>query len=604
MLSPGIILNICKDGATPDVLYLQAHQAKSIPEATGERLRLMLNDGQYAINGVFKPSEAQNAIENFKRYCILKITQYEITPTNNGKIFLVVDRAEVAEQGEKSEIKYESLDDYLKEHPEDNNLLKGQAQARDNTMTPSPAATLPKKSASRPPPKYQNLYSIDQLSPYQNSWTIKARVSFKGDMKHWSNQRGDGKLFNVNLLDETGEIRATAFNQVADKFWDILEENKVFYISKASMQMAKPQFSNLKHQYELQFDKDTMVEPCEDDSDVPKLNFDFTSLDKVQSLETGAVIDVIGVLKDVKEKQEIVAKSTGKPFDRRDVVLVDKTGFAVNVGLWNKHAREFNVSVGSVVAFKGARVQDFGGKSLSLIPAATIVVNPDIEEAYKVKGWYDAQGANQSFKTITADSGSGSNNELNSRQSILDRKTIKQAQDERLGMKDKPDFFNIKATISFIKTDNFCYPACPNDGCNKKLLEQDNGTWRCEKCNINHAEPNYRYILTVSVVDETGQMWLTLFDEQANQLLGLSALEFLKLKNDAEDPSIESVGENALKTFINENVSFKEVLLRIRGKVDSYQGQDRARFSVAKIAKVDFLAECDALVEVLSGYAL
>ncbi|KAG7832377.1 hypothetical protein KL942_001111 [Ogataea angusta] len=604
MLKPGVILSICRDGVMPDALYLQAHQAKSIPESTGERLRLMLNDGQYAINGVFKPSEAQNAIENFKRYCILKITQYEITPTNNGKIFLVVDRAEVVEQGEKSEIKFESLDDYLKEHPEDNNLLKGQLPPRDSTMTPSPAATMPKKTVSKPPPKYQNLYSIDQLSPYQNSWTIKARVSFKSDMKHWSNQRGDGKLFNVNLLDETGEIRATAFNQVAEKFWDLLEENKVFYISKASMQMAKPQFSNLKHQYELQFDKDTIIEPCDDDSDVPKLHFDFVALDQVQNLENGAVIDVIGILKDVKDKQEIVAKSTGKPFDRRDIVLVDKSQFAVNIGLWNKHAREFDVPVGSVVAFKGCRVQDFGGKSLSLIPAATIVVNPDIEEAYKIKGWYDAQGSHQSFKSIAVESGSSGATSLTSKQSILERKTIKQVQDEKLGLKDKPDYFSLKATISFIKTDNFCYPACRSEGCNKKLLEQDNGTWRCEKCNINHPEPNYRYILTVSVVDETGQMWLTLFDEQATQLLGLSAAELLKLKNDAEDPSIESVGENALKNFINENISFKEVLLRVRGKVDSYQGQDRARFTVASLAKVDYLAECEALVEILSSYSV
>jgi replication factor A1 len=35
------------------------------------------------------------------------------------------------------------------------------------------------------------------------SWTIKARVTAKSEIKHWSNQRGDGKLFNVTLMDET-----------------------------------------------------------------------------------------------------------------------------------------------------------------------------------------------------------------------------------------------------------------------------------------------------------------------------------------------------------------------------------------------------------------
>lgn len=92
-LTPGILMKMCKEGNLPPQLYLQAHQSKSIPEARGERLRLMLNDGEYMINGVFKPSEAQKAIDGFKRYCVLCITQYEITPTQAGKTFLVVDRA-------------------------------------------------------------------------------------------------------------------------------------------------------------------------------------------------------------------------------------------------------------------------------------------------------------------------------------------------------------------------------------------------------------------------------------------------------------------------------------------------------------------------------
>lgn len=36
-----------------------------------------------------------------------------------------------------------------------------------------------------------------------NRWTIKARVTQKSDIKHWSNQRGEGKLFSVTLMDET-----------------------------------------------------------------------------------------------------------------------------------------------------------------------------------------------------------------------------------------------------------------------------------------------------------------------------------------------------------------------------------------------------------------
>ena len=70
------------------------------------------------------------------------------------------------------------------------------------------------------------VYPIDALSPYQNKWTIKARVTLKTDIKHWSNARGDGKLFSVHLMDESGEIRATGFNDAVDRFYPILQENK------------------------------------------------------------------------------------------------------------------------------------------------------------------------------------------------------------------------------------------------------------------------------------------------------------------------------------------------------------------------------------------
>ena len=52
-------------------------------------------------------------------------------------------------------------------------------------------------------------------------------MTFKSDIRHYSNQRGEGKVFNVTFTDETGEIRATGFNDTVDAFYDLLEEGKV-----------------------------------------------------------------------------------------------------------------------------------------------------------------------------------------------------------------------------------------------------------------------------------------------------------------------------------------------------------------------------------------
>jgi ssDNA-binding replication factor A large subunit len=58
-------------------------------------------------------------------------------------------------------------------------------------------------------------------------WTIRARVTYKSDVKEWSNARGNGKLFNVHFIDETGEIRATGFNDQVDAHYDKLKEGSV-----------------------------------------------------------------------------------------------------------------------------------------------------------------------------------------------------------------------------------------------------------------------------------------------------------------------------------------------------------------------------------------
>lgn len=66
----------------------------------------------------------------------------------------------------------------------------------------------------------------------------------------------------MNSLDAVqGEIRATGFNDAVDSYYNLLQEGKVFYISKAKVVIAKKQFSNLNNEYEIMFERDTDVEP-------------------------------------------------------------------------------------------------------------------------------------------------------------------------------------------------------------------------------------------------------------------------------------------------------------------------------------------------------
>lgn len=134
------------------------------------------------------------------------------------------------------------------------------AHASPATSSSTAQAKPPQARAGQSGRGGKSVYPIEGLSPYQNNWTIKARVTQKTDIRTWSNQRGEGKLFNVTLMDQSGEIRATAFNAVVDELYDRFEEGKVYYISKARVNLAKKKFSNLQNDYELSLEKNTEVE--------------------------------------------------------------------------------------------------------------------------------------------------------------------------------------------------------------------------------------------------------------------------------------------------------------------------------------------------------
>lgn len=300
---------------------------------------------------------------------------------------------------------------------------------------------------------------------------------------------------------------------------------------------------------------------AEDQSDVPQVRFNFSSIGDLQSVEKDTTIDVIGVLKEVGETSQIVSKTTNKPYDKRDLTLVDNTGFSVRLTVWGATANNFNAVPESVVAFKGVKVSDFGGKSLSLLSSGSMTVDPDIEEGHRLKGWYDAQGRAENFTSHASLSNASSSTMR------ADRfKTIAQVREEQLGMSEQVDYFSLKATVIYIKQDStWCYPACLSERCNKKVTELDPGQWRCEMCDKTHPRPEYRFIMPISVSDHTGQLWLSCFDDVGKLIMGTSADNLMQLRQE-EDPALGEVFQDA---------NCRTWSFRCRAKIDNFGDQQR-----------------------------
>ncbi|KAL2913642.1 Replication factor A protein 1 [Polyrhizophydium stewartii] len=436
------------------------------------------------------------------------------------------------------------------------------------------------------------IFPIKSLNPYQNKWTIKARVINKSDVRTWNKNGREGRLFSFTLADESGEIRVTGFNDSVNLFYERLQEGQVYLVSKASIKAANRMFNNTGNDYEMTIETGTVIELCEDSGSVPQMKLNTLELARLMEVEKDANVDVIAVVRECGPIGEIVTKA-GKSLKKRELIIVDESGFSVRLTLWGRQAETFEHSDNPVICIKGARVGDFGGRSLSVSMGSTLSVNPPMNEAYRLRGWYDSKGSSMDFRTFSG--GAGSSSSGSSRGEI---KTISQIRDENLGMGEKascicafPDYVRIRASIAFLRKENLWYPACPNEACKNKKVVEMGSEWRCERCNNSYPRPNYRYIMSLSVTDYTGQTWLQAFNETAEKLIGKTANEMNELREQNE-AAFNAIIEEAL---------FKQYTMVVRAKAENYQDENKVRLSLQELIPIDHVSASREMIETITA---
>lgn len=217
------------------------------------------------------------------------------------------------------------------------------------------------------------------------------------------------------------------------------------------------------------------------------MKFNFVPLADLDKVDKDGIVDVIGVVMIVGDVDEINSKNTNKSYSKRDITIVDSSNAQVRCTVWGKTATGWEIPLETVVAFKGVKVSDFGGRSLSALFTSSITPNPDIDEAHGLKGWFDGQGQRDLSSFATHNNAMGA---ATGRSDPI--KNIQEVREENLGMGEKPDFFLLKAMIVYIKRENLSYPACGKETCSKKVNQQSDELWYCEKCSEGFAKPVHR----------------------------------------------------------------------------------------------------------------
>ncbi|PNS20586.1 hypothetical protein CAC42_313 [Sphaceloma murrayae] len=564
-----------------------------------ERYRVVFNDTHNFIQSMIAQQTNWIVTEGkLKKGSLCRLKAFQANSVKDKPILVILDLDVLEEYGEPEKIGQPVALDMIKPETQEESKPAADNISGNNFYGNKPAQqqqapqrALPSRTNGSSA-SHGNIHPIEALSPYTHKWTIKARCTHKGPIKEWHNKNGQGKLFSANFLDATGEIRATGFTDSVDSFYELIQEGSVYYVSSpCRINLAKRQFSNVNNDYELTFERDTVIEKAEDNDGVPQVQYNFTSLADLESVEKDTTIDCIGVLRDVGEVSEIVSKTTSKPFSKRELTLADNTGYAVRLTIWGATAQAFSAEPESVIAFKGVKVSDFGGRSLSLLSSGSMTMDPDIDEAHALKGWYDAQGRSENYQTHANTIGNTSA-ATNARNQY---KTVAQIRDENLGMSEEADYFHLKGTIVYVKQDSFAYPACLTPECNKKVIEVDPGEWRCEKCNVTHPKPEYRYVLSINVADHTGMLWLSCFDEVGRLVMGVPADAVQTAKEEGDERKVQDLFQDA---------NCKGLVFRCRAKMDTFQDQQRVRYQVLSAAPINYVQEAKKLADLLKQYSL
>ncbi|XP_022738094.1 replication protein A 70 kDa DNA-binding subunit A-like [Durio zibethinus] len=481
---------------------------------------------------------------------------------------------------------------------------------------PRPAASRPLSTSNRQQiPSYQQsspmytnrgpvakneaaprIIPISALNPYQGRWTIKARVTAKGELRRYNNARGDGKVFSFDLLDsDGGEIRVTCFNAVVDQFYNQIEAGKVYLISRGSLKPAQKAFNHLNNDHEIFLDSASIIQPCyEDDNTIPHQQFHFRTISDVEGMENNNIVDIIGVVSYISPTASIMRKN-GTETQKRTLHLKDMSGRSVELTLWgifcNVEGQKLQSLCDSgefpVLAMKTGRVSDFNGKAVGTISTTQLFIDPEFPEAHRLKEWFVSEGRNTPSVSISRETSSLNRTD--------NRKTISQIKDERLGTSEKPDWITVVATIAYIKLDNFCYTACPimngDRQCNKKVTNNGDGKWWCDKCDTSVDECDYRYIIQFQIQDNTGITWVTAFQESGEDLMGVSAkdLYYLRFENQNDEKFME----------ITRQVMFNKYIFKLKVKEETFSDEQRVKSTVVKVEKVKFSSESRYLLDLV-----
>mmetsp|Transcript_3512 Transcript_3512/g.8744 ORF Transcript_3512/g.8744 Transcript_3512/m.8744 type:complete len:824 (+) Transcript_3512:67-2538(+) len=496
-------------------------------------------------------------------------------------------------------------------------------RASSGSGAPQAVASTPTPLRNRQPPMMPRapgdlINQISDLSSWSRAWAIKARVTNKGEKRSFTNDKGQGQFFKVDLQDNTGEISAAFFGEAVAAFHDRVEMGRVYHFSKGSVRPGNPRYD--RHDLTITFDEKATIVEAEDEDGVPEINYQFTQLYSLNERAVGETVDVAVVIFAVSEPQTFTSKS-GREVTKLELAVWDDSGpecsSTSEITFWGERAKPGIFQVGSIICARGGKVTEFQN-SRSLNSPTSFELDPrgpvlsaklrELQARFEERQRYNPLVPKQ-----RGGGAGGSNGGQSSRERTLQECKV---EDMDLSLPLPPGQgydpsgprsvhrHTVVVTLTTIHSDRpACYPACPEQvvnpysnanapggtaqtrTCNKKVTEEAPGLWRC---NHGHAcdAPVWRFICRGKVMDATDTLDVNLFDAEAKTLFGCSAAEY----NNTWELARDSANEDDLQN-LHSRVTWKRYRLKLKAQKEAREQEDRVKYTVAEICPLELTTE-------------
>ena len=397
---------------------------------------------------------------------------------------------------------------------------------------------------------------LKALNTFSRDIKIYVKVAKKCEIKSFFNKvtKKKSKLLSFDIIDIEGfEMQATIFDQICDKFYPIIQENEIYYITGGYVRMNDKKYTNIKSDYKIIFDQSTTITPIDKSTDDffpdTKPRIQTNNIVKIKDLpnyEHNSIIDCLVFV--IESFPKSIKQSKIGEISFRRIIVGDDTNFKIEFTLWKKFS-DIEIEKGMYLLLKYIRVNDYNGLRLSTVDDSNIILNPSSSDVKQLDPLREFIQSKTDDKWLTF-----KDSELLN----VDMSMAEDSNNSNLGESIKTYYLNdilltissvikesplamIKGTVLEVNhsTKNF-YGGCPNKGCKKKLIQsttsENFNKWFCPLCKKNYDNPYYYYTVSLHIKDASAEHYVDFFGDTVTKMFGIRAEDYKELitNNDIE----------------------------------------------------------------------